>query len=199
MKKLLTLFMLTVLSLGICAQGNRQQRQQQQQRFSPEQFEAQLQEFITKEANLTPQEAAKFFPIYKEMQEKQRALIVRQVELQRNKPSDEEGCKKAIKENDNIDVELKRLLQTYHVKFLDQLPASKVYDILKAEQNYHRNAMRNWGRGRGNGANNPMNMNGGMGMPPRTNGFTPRWPGMPGQFGQQGQQGQRQQRQQQQQ
>ena len=191
MKKLLTLFMLTVLSLGICAQGNRQQRQQQQQqRFSPEQFEAQLQEFITKEANLTPQEAAKFFPIYKEMQEKQRALIVRQVELQRNKPSDEEGCKKAIKENDNIDVELKRLLQTYHVKFLDQLPASKVYDILKAEQNYHRSIMRNWGRG--NGATNPMNpMN--MNIPrggngPRMNGFGPRWP-----------QPQQQQRQQQQQ
>ena len=46
---------------------------QEQQKFSPEKFDAELQEFITAQAKLTPQEATKFFPIYKEMQGKQRA------------------------------------------------------------------------------------------------------------------------------
>ena len=104
MKKLLTLIMLAVLTLSTSAQGNRQQRpqqqrqQQQQQRFSPERFEQQLQEYITNEAHLTPQEAEKFFPLYKEMQNKQRALFIRQRELENNKPSDEEVCLKVIKD-----------------------------------------------------------------------------------------------------
>ena len=33
-----------------------------------------MQEFITKEAKLTPEDAAKFFPLYKEMQASRRAM-----------------------------------------------------------------------------------------------------------------------------
>lgn len=146
MKRLFSIVILALLTLGIGAQDNKQQ-QQPSQRFSPERFEAELQSYITKEANLTPQEAAKFFPVYKEMQEKQRVLFGRQGLQGFTKPQDEQGCLKAIKESDEIDVELKRIQQTYHLRFLELLPASKVYDILKAEQSFHRHMMRNWGRG----------------------------------------------------
>ena len=112
-------------------------------------FEAELQDFITKEAKLTPQEAAKFFPVYKEMQEKQRELFDRQRELAKVKPTDEQGCLKVIKESDEIDLNLKRIQQTYHQRFIELLSASKVYDILKAEQRFHRHMMKNWGRGNG--------------------------------------------------
>ena len=39
-------------------------------KFDPERFEASLEQFITTKAGLTPQEAGRFFPIYREMQSK---------------------------------------------------------------------------------------------------------------------------------
>ena len=51
------------------------------QKFSPEKFQAELQDYIVKEAKLTPQEAAKFLPLYSEMHQKQRAVYERQRQL----------------------------------------------------------------------------------------------------------------------
>lgn len=144
MKKILSTI---IIMLTAVIMMNAQEGQQAQQRFSPEKFEAELQDYITKEAHLTQQEASKFFPVYKEMQEKQRALFDRQRELAKVKPSDEQGCLKVIKESDDIDLELKRIQQNYHARFIELLSASKVYDILKAEQRFHRHMMKNWGRG----------------------------------------------------
>ena len=160
-----------MLSLSISAQGFGQQNQQ---RFSPEKFEADLQEYITKEAKLTPQEAGKFFPVYKEMQEKQRALFARQLELANVKPADEQGCMKVIKESDDIDLDLKRIQKNYHARFMEMMSASKVYDILKAEQNFHRRTMRNWGRTGGNAQRSQFPQ-------------FPRFPQMPGNNGQRNQ------------
>ena len=39
--------------------------------FDPAKFQADLEQFITMEAALTPQEAADFFPLYREMRKKQ--------------------------------------------------------------------------------------------------------------------------------
>ncbi len=155
MKKLLMILILATAVLGSQAQGQRHQWQQQQkqsqqqpqQQFSPEMFEKQMQDYITKEAKLTEQEAAKLFPIYKEMQDKQRVLFGRQRELANVKPSDEEGCLKVIKESDEIDIELKRIQQTYHQRIIKMLSASKLYDVMKAEQHFRRSLMTNWGRG----------------------------------------------------
>ena len=41
---------------------------EEQQKFSPEKFQADLENFITNEAGLTAEEASKFFPLYREMQ-----------------------------------------------------------------------------------------------------------------------------------
>lgn len=124
-----------------------QQDKQQARRFSPEQFDAELQKFITQEAGLSCQEAAKFFPVYKEMLFKQRALYMRQRQFGRTKPADEEGCKKAVQERDAVELEQKRILQQYHNKFFELLPASKVYDVLQAEDKFHRDKLRQWGHG----------------------------------------------------
>lgn len=138
MKKLCFMFFALMTTVILCAQ--------EQQRFSPEKFDAELQEFITNEAKLTPQEAAKFFPIYKEMQAKQRALFERQRQLVSQCPQDENACKKAIRERDEIDLEMKHIQQTYHERFLEILPASKVYEILKAEDKFHRQMFRRYNR-----------------------------------------------------
>lgn len=113
-----------------------------QHRFSPDKFDAELREFITNEAKLTEQEAAKFFPVYKEMQAKQREVFGRQKALGMSKPEDEKACKEAIRQRDENDLEMKRIQQAYHEKFLKLLPAAKVYAILQAEDQFHRRMLR---------------------------------------------------------
>ena len=93
-KKLIYLLISLMFTLNIGAQN--------QQKFSPEKFDAELHEFITSQAKLTPQEATKFFPIYKEMQGKQRAIYEKQRILGMQRPHDESSCLKAIRERDAI-------------------------------------------------------------------------------------------------
>ena len=152
---------------GFPRQGFPQQQnfQQPQQRFSPEKYQADLEQYITKEACLTPKEAAAFFPLLREMQKKQRALYNKMREDVRIKPTDEAACKKMIQKHDQVELELKSIQQTYHNKFFSVIPASKVFDVIRAEDSYRRGLLRNMGRG-------PMG-----GFPPR----------MPGQQGGQGQ------------
>ena len=117
----------------------------QEQKFDPAKFDAEQQQFITREAGLTEKEAAQFFPLFREMQAKQRAIYERQRKLGFNKPSDEKGCEMSIREHDKIDLELKQIQQTYHIKFMKVLPASKVYDVLRAEDKFFRMKLRSWG------------------------------------------------------
>lgn len=141
MKRLTSIIFSLVFALTIVAQEQRPS----QQKFSPERFQAELEKHITKQACLTAKEAASFFPIYKEMQAKQRAIFDRQRQLDKVKPADEKGCEKAIRQRDEYDLELKRIQQTYHNKFLTVLSASKLYDVLKAESGFHRQMLRNAG------------------------------------------------------
>lgn len=147
MKRLTSILLVMIFALTIAAQD----QQQPQQKFSPERFQAELEQFIAKEACLTPQEKAAFFPIYKEMQAKQRTVFSRQRQLGKVKPADEKGCEQAIRKRDEYDLELKRIQQTYHNKFLGVLSASKLYDVLKAEDCFHRQMLRNAGHGKKKG------------------------------------------------
>lgn len=117
-----------------------------QKKFSPEKFQADLEQFMTKEAGLTSEEAAKFFPLYREMQEKQRAVYQQMKALGKNKPADEAGCKKAVQKRDELEVELKRICQLYHNKFFNTIPPSKVYDVIKAEAIFHRRALHHFSK-----------------------------------------------------
>ena len=127
--------LLAVASLNVAAQGHN--------RFNPAKFKADLERFITVEACLTPREAAAFFPLYDEMNNKQRVLYDKMRELRRMKPIDEERCKKVIAEIDQLEIEIKQLQSNYHARFLSIISASKLFDVIKAESKFHRQAMRN--------------------------------------------------------
>ena len=133
------------LSEGVFAQGF--PNQNQNQKFSPEKYQADMEQYIAKEAGLTPQEAAAFFPLFREMQQKQRALYNQMMAEVRIKPADEKACKKIIQKRDQVELELKSIQQTYHNKFFSVMPASKVFDVITAEDKFHRGLFRNWGRG----------------------------------------------------
>ena len=116
----------------------------QDKKFSPEKFEADLECFIKKEAKLTDSESAKFFPLLREMHQKQRSVSQKMRNIGKEKPANEEACAAAIRERDKLDIELKQLEQCYHKKMVQVIPASKVYDAIKAELRFHRQMMKGW-------------------------------------------------------
>lgn len=106
--------------------------------FNPEKFEAELEQYITTEACLSPRESAQFFPLYREMRKKQLALFGAMRRGRYVDMKDNDECLKMIRENDKRDVEMKKLQQKYHNEFLKVLPASKVFRIIQAEDQFHR-------------------------------------------------------------
>ena len=139
MKKILISMML--LLSGVMTQA------QEARKFSPEKFQAEMEQFITKEAGLTAEEAAKFFPLYREMLQKQRAIFEKVRKEGFTKPVDDATCRKLVERRDACELEQKKIQQTYHQKFFSVISPSKVFDVLIAEERFHRRAFRNWGQG----------------------------------------------------
>ena len=146
MRKILVSVIILLVG-STCCLAEEQQNTTTPQKFSPEKFQAELEQFITKEAGLTSDEAAKFFPLYREMQQKQRAVFAKMREEGRVKPTDDASCKKLVQKRDEVELEQKKIQQTYHNKFFTVLSASKVFDVIRAEDRFHRRAFTNWGQG----------------------------------------------------
>ena len=127
--------------------------QDQQRKFSPEKFQADLEDFIAKEAHFDQQDAAKYFPLMRELQAKQRAIYARMHKTA--KPADDAGCAEAIREWDKANIELKQLDQQYHKKMLQVVTPTKLFDAIKAENRFHRKMMKGW-----QGHNGPFPPNG---------------------------------------
>lgn len=106
--------------------------------FNPAKFEADLEKYIATHACLLPGEAAKFFPVYREMMKKQRMLFDEMRKFREFTPRDNEGCAESIRRQDEIDIRIKQLQQEYHSRFMTFLPAKKVMGIIKAEEQFHR-------------------------------------------------------------
>ncbi len=128
---LLVMFMLMV-AVGMSAQHKKRPA------FNPAKFEADLEQFITTKACLSPTEAAKFFPVYRQMMKKQRMLFDEMRRYHHVNPKDNEACANAIRRQDELDIEIKQLQQEYHARFMLILPACKVLAVIKAEGDFHR-------------------------------------------------------------
>ena len=115
---------------------------QRPRKFNPQQFEKELHLYITSEVGLTPREAAAFFPLFDEMQRKQRLLFDKMRIYMHTNTSDDRASLKAIQAMDNNDLQIKKLQKEYHQKFCKVLPAGKVLQILKADEKFHRRAFK---------------------------------------------------------
>ena len=107
-------------------------------KFDPAKFEAELEQFVAVEAGLTPMEASRFFPLYREMRKKQMAYFGQDRMFRHIDTNDDKACAEAISRHDENDIAMKELQQEYHRKFLKVLSASKVYLIIRAEEKFHR-------------------------------------------------------------
>ena len=138
-----------LLCLTICLLSFSVMKADEPQKFSPEKFQADMEQFITQEAKLTSDEASKFFPLLREMHQKQRVVYDKIKKECSECPSNEEECKRIVQKRDVYELELKTIQQTYHNKFFKVLQPSKVFEAIKAEDRFHRRAFRNWGKQRG--------------------------------------------------
>lgn len=127
-----------LMILMLCTFGVANGQHRKRPHFNPAKFEADLEQFITVYACLSPSQAASFFPVYRQMMKKQRALFDEMRRLRMINPKDNEACEEAIRKQDELDIQIKQLQQEYHGRFLMMLPANKVLSIIKAEEKFHR-------------------------------------------------------------
>ena len=129
---------IVLMILMLCTFGVANGQHRKHPPFNPAKFEADLEQFITVNACLSPSQAASFFPVYRQMMKKQRALFEEMRRLRMINPKDNEACEEAIRKQDELDIQIKQLQQEYHGRFLMMLPANKVLSIIKAEEKFHR-------------------------------------------------------------
>lgn len=91
---------------------------------------------------MTNKEAEKFFPLYNEMRNAQRLKFNRIRQLNKTKATDEAACRDIIKQCDKLEIELKKIQQSYHNKFLTVISARKLLDVIKAENKFHRRSLK---------------------------------------------------------
>lgn len=140
MKQTAIIFVLQLLMVvTVSAQGP--------QKFSPEKFDADMEKFVAAQAKLTEQESELFFPLFREMHQKQRAIYHKIRQATKQKPADDKACEATLKECDKLNIELREIEQRYHQKMLKAIPAQKVYDAIIAENQFHRRSMRGWQNG----------------------------------------------------
>ena len=131
-----------LMILMLCTFGVANGQHRKRPPFNPAKFEADLEQFITVNACLSPSQAASFFPVYRQMMKKQRALFDEMRRFRMINPKDNEACEEAIRKQDELDIQIKQLQQEYHGRFLMMLPANKVLSIIKAEEKFHRQIFR---------------------------------------------------------
>ena len=135
MKRLVLMIICVWMALTVSAQ---------ERKFSPEKFQADMEAYISREANLTEEQSQKLFPLLREMQGKQRTIMGKERQMRKNKPADDAACADYIKQYDKMQIELKTIEQSYHKKMMTVIPASKLFDVIKAENRFHRQMMKGW-------------------------------------------------------
>ncbi len=181
------------------AQQNNGQRNQRQF-FSPEAYNQGLEEFVKNEAGLNDEECKKFFPLMHEMMNKQREVNsqIQQVMAKGFSAKTEADYEQIITRSINLEIESRKVEQTYYKKFHSVLSWKQIHKVRIALSrysmealrrfvpNYPQNNQRNW-----QGAPNGGNRNGNNGNGNNNRGMFPQFGQFP-QFG--GQQNQNQNR-----
>lgn len=122
--------------------------------FNKKEFRQRMQEFITKEANLTQEEAKAFFPIYNEYKDKQRQMHISINKLKKNAPqnNDEKAYEKCLMEMASLNAQMAGLDSIYYKKICKVISAEKFFKILNIEDRMHRRMLQNYNKPRSRGS-----------------------------------------------
>ncbi len=136
MKKILFVILFSWVTLALCAQSNSLTDERRKE------FEAQKVAFFTQELELSPEEAAVFWPLYNEMRRKYREVeTVMKGECKRIRESEklqESDYETAIHFMLAQEQKLRDIKKEYYGKLMKVVPASKIWRLERAEHKFHR-------------------------------------------------------------
>ena len=89
------IILMVMLLMGIT--GIQAQHGRKHAAFDPKKFQVELEQYITTTSALTPGEAARFFPMYRQMGKKMRMLFDEMRRYRHINPKDNEACEAAIR------------------------------------------------------------------------------------------------------
>lgn len=154
MKKIALLLLFALISTAIFAQNKGDVTLSGGARgFNKQEFRQRTQEFITKEASLTQEEAKVFFPIYNEYKDKQRQMHISINKLKKNAPqnNDEKAYEKCLMEMASLNAQMAGLDSIYYKKICKVISAEKFFKILNIEDRMYRRMLQNYNKPRQRG------------------------------------------------
>lgn len=116
-------------------------------RVDPSEFRHKLERFIIDEAGISPDEAAKFFPVFHEMKDKQMEIGKQIMRLKKKKdPAQmtEKECTEIVLKVESLKVEQAKVGESYTKKMCKTISSKKVFKALKAEDHFHRMMLRDF-------------------------------------------------------
>ncbi|WP_294471067.1 hypothetical protein [uncultured Bacteroides sp.] len=119
------------------------------QHLSREEFRAKQKAFITEQAGLTKEEAAKFFPVYFELQDKKKKLNDESWNLMRKGKDDkttEAQYGEIIEKVCDNRIAADRLDKSYLDRFKKVLSSKKIFLVQRAEMRFHREMLKGMNR-----------------------------------------------------
>ncbi len=149
MKRIFINILIFCVSIVAVAQGNHPQRRD----FSPEEYWKGLKDFVTFEAGLSTEEADGFIPMLKEMMEEQHKNNRKSFDIIRscNEGTTESEYGTAVKQLLEIEVENRRIEETYYKKFHTVMSWEKVFKVRHALYKFNREALNRFNPRRGPG------------------------------------------------
>lgn len=117
-------------------------KKEQKERFSPEEFQKNLETFIIRETGMTVLEASHFFPLFHELHDKQRDMNQKIMKLKRKNNKEEQSqtdYSKIVEEICNLKVESAELEKEYYREMCRKVNPQKVFEAMRAEDHFYRN------------------------------------------------------------
>ncbi len=145
MKKVIFAIAITLLTVTASFAQERERPKGHKPSFSHEEFKAKQRAFITEKAELTPQEAEAFFPLFFELQKKKFEIehsIRKEMRKPRGEKFTEEQCREFVYKMADTKIEISKLEREYIDKYLAVISASKLHKIQHAEGAFQRHLMK---------------------------------------------------------
>lgn len=157
--KLKLTILLTILTLGFGA-VMAQSQQGKRGRLNQEEFKAKFQQYITKQAQLTEEEATAFFPIYEECQKQKHEKNERIWKLRREargKQLSEAEYEKILEEIADLRIQIDQLDKSFLPRYHKVLSYKKIFDVQGAEARFHRELLKEANHRKGSKGNSKEN------------------------------------------
>lgn len=148
MKRNLAILLVGFVCLSAVAQG--QGQRPERPRMTPEEYQAKQKEFIIKQAELTEEESAAFFPLYFELQSKKHEVnssVWKQARAAAPHERTEEECVTMIDALADVKIACALLEKDYLQRFKEILPAKKLMRVQMAEERYQRELLKGMQQG----------------------------------------------------